>query len=179
MLAGVHPVEWNDILEVLRGFRLRKSAILAGGGAKTNGIAGAIDEGFYDRGWQEKPFDIKIIVDGTEHPSPTHSVDCYKNKVAVEVEWNNKDTFFDRDLNNFRLLFELRALDVGVIITRSDDLTDLFRDLVRSGRISKDKYVDSTTHMGKLLPRIEGGGGGGCPILAFGITKALYEEDVE
>jgi hypothetical protein len=28
-----------------------------------------------------------------------------------------------------------------------------------------------------LLPRIEGGGGGGCPILAFGITKEKYVED--
>ena len=31
--------------------------------------------------------------------------------------------------------------------------------------------------MDKLLPRIEGGGGGGCPILAFGITGAKYVED--
>jgi hypothetical protein len=31
--------------------------------------------------------------------------------------------------------------------------------------------------MEKLLPRIEGGGGGGCPILAFGITKNKYVED--
>jgi hypothetical protein len=31
--------------------------------------------------------------------------------------------------------------------------------------------------MDKLLPRIEGGGGGGCPILAFGITNKKYVED--
>jgi hypothetical protein len=31
--------------------------------------------------------------------------------------------------------------------------------------------------MGKLLPRIAGGGGGGCPLLLFGITRALYVED--
>lgn len=31
--------------------------------------------------------------------------------------------------------------------------------------------------MDKLLPRIEGGSGGGCPILAFGITKAKFIED--
>jgi hypothetical protein len=31
--------------------------------------------------------------------------------------------------------------------------------------------------MGKLLPKIEGGGGGGCPILVFGISRALYVED--
>jgi len=31
--------------------------------------------------------------------------------------------------------------------------------------------------MSKLLPRINGGGGGGCPTLVFGITKRLYAED--
>ena len=62
------------------------------------------------RGWQEKAFDTKIVVDTNEIASPTHKVDCYKNNVAVEIEWSNKDPFFDRDLNNFRLLFDLRAI---------------------------------------------------------------------
>jgi hypothetical protein len=38
-------------------------------------------------------------------------------------------------------------------------------------------YGASTTHMSKLLPRIEGGSGAGCPILVIGISKALYEDD--
>jgi hypothetical protein len=33
--------------------------------------------------------------------------------------------------------------------------------------------------MSKLLPRILGGGGAGCPLLVFGITKALLEKDAE
>ncbi|HEX7408337.1 MAG TPA: BglII/BstYI family type II restriction endonuclease, partial [Candidatus Binatia bacterium] len=36
-------------------------------------------------------------------------------------------------------------------------------------------YGESTTHMRKLLPKIEGGGAGGCPLLVFGIRKALYD----
>jgi hypothetical protein len=31
--------------------------------------------------------------------------------------------------------------------------------------------------MRKLLPKLQGGGGGGCPILVFGISKKLYVED--
>lgn len=104
--------------------------------------------------------------------SPTHKIDCYKNRIALEVEWNNKDPFFDRDLNNFRLLFNLRAISVGIIITRCDDLQHIFNSINRT-----HSYGASTTHMGKLLPRIEGGGGAGCPILVFGITKKLYIED--
>jgi len=104
--------------------------------------------------------------------SPTHKVDCFKNGIALEVEWNNKDPFYDRDLNNFRLLFDLRAISVGIIVTRCDELQAIFNTLGRG-----KSYGMATTHMGKLLPKIEGGGGGGCPILVFGIKKALYIED--
>ena len=66
----------------------------------------------------------------------------------------------------------LGAISVGVIITRCDDLQDVFVELGRGA-----SYGASTTHMSKLLPRIEGGGGSGCPILVFGISKKLYLED--
>ena len=38
-------------------------------------------------------------------------------------------------------------------------------------------YVTSTTHHEKLWPRIEGGGGGGCPVLTFAITRKVYVDD--
>ena len=39
---------------------------------------------------------------------------------------NNKTEFYDRDLNNFRLLHQLHVLSVGVIITRVSELQDVF-----------------------------------------------------
>ncbi len=163
--------EYAEILQVLTDFRVSKSQLTVGGGRKSD-IAGWVDAQFYSRGWKEKHFDTKIVIDTHEIESPTHKVDCFKNRVALEIEWNNKDPFFDRDLNNFRLLFDLRAISLGIIITRSDELQSVFNGLGIG-----TKYGASTTHMGKLLPRIEGGSGGGCPILAIGITKALYVED--
>lgn len=160
--------EYLDILDVLTRFRLHKSFIDSGGGRKSK-VSGWIDAEFYAKGWIEKKFDTKITIDDRSLESPTHSVDCFKNQIAVEIEWNNKDPFFDRDLNNFRLLFELRAVSVGVIITRCDELQGIFNKLGRGS-----SYGASTTHMSKLLPRIEGGGGGGCPILVFGIRRELY-----
>ena len=120
----------------------------------------------------EKRFNTSVIVDENVMNSPTHAVDCYKNRIALEIEWNNKDPFFDRDLNNFRLLFDLRAVSVGIIITRCDELQDVFDSLGRG-----KSYGSSTTHMSRLLPRIEGGGGAGCPLLVFGIRRTLYVED--
>lgn len=165
------PNEWKDVIEVLTGFRFRRSWLTIGGGRKSK-ISEAIDSELYARGWIEKQFDTEIVVDTNRIESPTHQVDCFKNRVALEIEWNNKDPFFDRDLNNFRLLFELRAVSVGVIITRCDNLQEIFNELGRGS-----SFGASTTHMSKLLPRIEGGGGGGCPVLVIGITKDLYIED--
>jgi hypothetical protein len=168
ILAADYPNELGDIVEVLSAFRLKRSHIEVGGGNKTQ-VSASIDKALYDRGWVEKKFDTKYVIDQTVLPSPTHKIDCFRNRVGFEIEWNNKDPFFDRDLNNFRLLFELRTLAVGVIVTRCDNLQDIFDSLGRGS-----SYGESTTHMSKLLPKIEGGGAGGCPLLVFGISKKLY-----
>ncbi|HXR95886.1 MAG TPA: BglII/BstYI family type II restriction endonuclease [Rhizomicrobium sp.] len=173
VLKTAHPKEWQDIIDVLNAFEFKRSEVLKGGGRKSV-IAQRIDDFLVKRQWKETKFATKIVVDKDERDSPTHKVDCFKGRVGLEIEWNNKDPFFDRDLNNFRLLFDLRVIDVGVIITRASHLQKIFKSL---GKKVADKYGASTTHMDKLLPRIEGGGGGGCPILAFGITSKKYMGD--
>lgn len=172
ILTQDYPEEWADILAVLESFRLKKSWIAEGGGRKSK-VSEHIDNFLYERGWVEKKFETGVVLDGRQLDSPTHQIDCFKSGIALEIEWNNKDPFFDRDLNNFRLLFDLRAVSVGVIITRCDELQDVFKDLGRGS-----SYGASTTHMSKLLPKIEGGGAAGCPLLVFGISKRLYEEDM-
>lgn len=168
ILSVDFPHEWQDIIDVLTDFRLLESHIATPGGGRSQ-ISQALDGAFYRRGWVEHKFDTRVVVDRAEVVSPTHKVDCFKNEVALEIEWNNKTPFYDRDLNNFRLLFDLRAASVGVIITRSDELQDIFNSLGRG-----TSYGQSTTIFSKLVPLIEGGGGGGCPILAFGITERLF-----
>ena len=76
------------------------------------------------------------------------------------------------------------AIDVGVLVTRSAALDDVFKSvgpaLTKSGAVEKDrkgndrptmnKYGASTTWMGKLIYRLNAGRNGGCPVLAVGIT---------
>ncbi len=171
ILASDFPDELSDILEVLSRFRLCKNFLTTPGGRKSK-VSEWIDSSLYKKGWREKEFDTAFVVDGNPIESPTHAVDCYKNRVALEIEWNNKDPFFDRDLNNFRLLFELRVISVGIIVTRCDSLQVIFDKLGRGS-----SFGASTTHLSKLLPKIEGGGGGGCPVLVFGIKDTLYDEN--
>lgn len=162
--------EWREIVQILRDFRLLRSEVEAAGGRKSP-ISNQIDGAFYALGWNEKQFRTAIQIDDETFESPTHKVDCFKGRVALELEWNNKDPFFDRDLNNFRLLFDLRAIDVGVIVTRATELNSFFREA------GIKNLGTASTHHEKLWPKIDGGGGGGCPVLTFAITPALYVDD--
>jgi Restriction endonuclease BglII len=169
ILQVEYPNEYQDLLDVLQNFTLPKSEIQAAGGKKSK-LANQFDQFLYARGWTEHNFHTVLEIDGVRHETPTHKIDCYRNRIALDIEWNNKDPFFDRDLNNFRLLYERGAISVGIIITRCTELQQIFNSLGKG-----DSYGSSTTHMGKLLPRIEGGGGGGCPLLIFGISTNLYD----
>lgn len=174
ILARDFPSEFKDIVDFLGFFEIKKSVVEVPGG-RLSGISKAID-GFFQhpsRGWKERQFDTKFVVDNVEIPNPTHKIDNYRNRVGIELEWNNKTEFYDRDLNNFRILRNLKVLSVGVIITRLTELQDIFDDLGRGS-----SYGASTTHWDKLIPKVDGGGAGGCPLLLIGMGKACYREDL-
>jgi hypothetical protein len=161
--------EWEDLTSMLATFVLRRSDIITPGGSQSK-ISAGIDAFFYSRGWTEHDFKIKVEADGVTKLAPTHKVDYFKNRIAIETEWNNKDPFFDRDLTTFRLLFDLNVISVGVIITRATELQDIFVSLGRG-----TSFGNSTTHMGKLIPKLENRASGGCPVLAFGIKPTAYD----
>lgn len=163
------PEEWGDLIGMLAQFTLRRSQILTPGGRKSP-ISIDIDKYFYERGWEEHNFNIEVAADGVTTLAPTHHVDYFRNRVAIETEWNNKDPFYDRDLTTFRLLFELNVLSIGVIITRASELQAIFNSLGRG-----TSYGQSTTHMGKLVPKLENRASGGCPVLALGIRASAYD----
>lgn len=61
---------------------------------------------------------------------------------------------------------------MGVIITRASGLQAIFNALGKGS-----SYGNSTTHLDKLLPRLEGGGGGGCPVVVMAIKTEAYVDD--
>jgi Restriction endonuclease BglII len=58
-------------------------------------------------------------------------------KTIKEIEWNNKDPFFDRDLENFKRLHAEGGISLGVIVTRGASLQCEMRDLVK--RFAEEK----------------------------------------
>jgi hypothetical protein len=57
-------------------------------------------------------------------------------------------------------------------VTRASELQDVFDELGKG-----HSFGNSTTHMGKLVPKLNNRASGGCPVLAFGIKKSAYDAD--
>jgi CRISPR-associated protein Csd2 len=180
ILAKDFPTEFEEICTALRRFRFSVNVILASGGNESQ-IPKLFSDILRPMGWNEKNLEAKLEVFEIKGKSRelkssinhgSHLVDYLKHRVAFDLEWNSKDQTFDRDLYAFRAFFEYNAISVGVLVTRSNELDPLFKELG-----IHHKYGASTTHMGKLLPRLEAGRNGGCPVLVFGITTRLIEEN--
>ena len=196
ILYDAFPEEWNELQECFRGLRLTLQDIKKAGGNESP-IPKKFDDILYPRGWREirisgdlivkkyprqtaqrrgrfaeEPYEVETIegyIDG-------HNIDFLKNRVAFDLEWNSKDQTFDRDLLAMRTYFECGLIDVGVIVTRAEELNEVFkRESDDNGQLLMKKYGASTTWMGKLLYRLDSRRNGGCPILAAGIRKECIE----
>ena len=189
------PKEWQEIQEALQKLEISIEDLRAQGGNETK-IPKKFDDVLYPYGWKEiritgdlivklyprqaaqrgrfsnEPFDEKKIVGYIDG----HNIDFIKGKVAFDLEWNSKDQTFDRDLLAMRTYFDCGLIDVGIIVTRSEELNDIFRKVTdESGKSIMRKYGASTTWMDKLLYRLDSRRNGGCPILAIGIKKACVK----
>jgi len=173
--------EFDEICSTLRNFRFTTQDILASGGNESH-IPKIFSNILRPLGWQERNLSAELNVfelrgkSNKEFKSSishgSHKVDYIKGRVAFDLEWNSKDQTFDRDLYAFRAFFEYDAISLGILVTRSNDLDPLFDTLG-----IKAKYGASTTHIGKLLPRLIAGRNGGCPVLVFGITQNLIQDN--
>lgn len=175
ILACDYQDEFDELCSALVGFTFTDDQIRKGGGNESD-IPKTFSSLLRPLGWQEQRLKARVLIDDETVRSETHKIDYIKNKVACELEWNAKDQTFDRDLSAFRTFFEYGRVSVGVLVTRSLKLVPYFRQL---GAKILSKYGaegGSTTHMGKLLPRIDSGRSGGCPVLAIGITPQSRRE---
>ncbi|MEM7317232.1 MAG: BglII/BstYI family type II restriction endonuclease, partial [Planctomycetota bacterium] len=175
VIAATNPQEWNEILDILDSFELKRSDILEEGGNKSS-VAARLDESLRKSGWREGRVDTsillsvrispyhaagekKVIERKSEVKNKGYKVDNLKNRIALDVEWNAKDGNLDRDIGAYRALYSAALIDAAVIITRTQD--DL-RDLAQSLDPDSTKFATTTTtNLEKLIPRLTRGDGGG------------------
>jgi hypothetical protein len=109
--------------------------IIAGGGGEARGTQ-RLRRALTSIGWQKTTFVIKKLINDVPRESQSHEVDHVRefadgDRIALEIEWNNKDPFYDRDLENFKRLHADGAISVGVVVTRGTSLHAQMRSLVR------------------------------------------------
>jgi len=138
------PEALHELDGVLRTFTVPIEVLVGSGGGETK-LTQNLRRRFAELGWVKHNFEISKLIDGVQRESVSHEVDHVRTlaagKVAMEIEWNNKDPFFDRDLENFKRLHADAAISVGVIITRGASLQKGTHALVR--RFAEEREIGS------------------------------------
>ena len=133
ILASDFPGVVEALEDALLEVRLPISEIVGSGGGEAQ-VTQRLRHTFNDLGWHKRNVEMKKIVDGVERESISHEIDHFlstkEGNFALEIEWNNKDPFFDRDLENFKRLHAEGVIGVAAIITRGAGLQSMLRDLV-------------------------------------------------
>ena len=127
------PAALEEIEDALVDVVVPVTEIIGSGGGETKGTQ-RMRKAFADLGWRKTNFEIKKIVNGVEKESISHEIDHVKTfdkgTLALEIEWNNKDPFFDRDLENFKRLHAEGAISAGLIVTRHASLHEAMHGFV-------------------------------------------------
>ena len=145
ILEGEFSGALQELESVLGAIELPISEIIGSGGGETQ-FTQRLRKALAHRGWKKHIFEIGKTIDGVPRESTSHEVDHVKRYegagvLALEIEWNNKDPFYDRDLENFKRLHAEGAISVGIIVTRGRSLQDSLWNAVH--RFAKERGIDS------------------------------------
>lgn len=109
--------------------------VIKGGGGEAK-VTQRLRRALHEIGWRKAKFLVEKSINDRTTFAQSHEVDHTKTfehgTIALEIEWNNKDPFFDRDLENFNRLHADGAISIGMIITRGASLQDRLEDAVRA-----------------------------------------------
>lgn len=125
-----------DLDAVLVDLRIPVAEIVSGGGEAPS--TQRKRRKLVELGWAKRNVTVRKLVSlgeaETETQALSHEIDHVKkfgeHVFALEIEWNNKDPFFDRDLESFKRLHAEGAISIGAIITRGRSLQDNLRNLL-------------------------------------------------
>ena len=132
------PNAWREIEDCLLDFSIPIEEVIGSGGGEAKGTQ-RLRRSLTERGWKKLNFVVEKTINGVPREATSHQVDHVKTfprssgseTIALEIEWNNKDPFFDRDLENFKRLHSEGAISVGIILTRGEALQNSMQDYVR------------------------------------------------
>ncbi|HEY5712766.1 MAG TPA: BglII/BstYI family type II restriction endonuclease [Allosphingosinicella sp.] len=135
ILATDFPNAASELVQALSSTTIPIEEIIAGGGGEAKGTQ-RLRRALAALGWRKMQFLVEKRINGVRSEAQSHEVDHVREfanseRIALEIEWNNKDPFFDRDLENFKRLHADGAISIGLIVTRGRSLHENMRALVR------------------------------------------------
>ncbi len=170
---SILEVEFSDALtelaQALASIELPITEIIGSGGGETQ-FTQRLRKSLAAMGWKKHVFEITKVVDGRPKESTSHEVDHVRRVegvgvLACEIEWNNKDPFFDRDLENFKRLHAEGAISAGILITRGASLQGALRDAVHRFALERkigsfddlavNGYLPTPKQRANVLKRVE------------------------
>lgn len=124
----------GELEEALEKTTIPITEIIGGGGGEAK-VTQRLRRSLAAMDWTKHNFELKKTVDGVAKESISHEIDhvrrSEKGVFALEIEWNNKDPFFDRDLENFKRLHAEGAISLGAIVTRGSKMQSEMRARVQ------------------------------------------------
>lgn len=157
ILSQDFPEVEAELESSLIDFHIPITEIIGSGGGEAAGTQ-RLRHSLSAKSWKKTEFVIGKTINGVVRESISHEVDHVKffeeteespaAAVALEIEWNNKDPFFDRDLENYKRLHAEGAISVGIIITRGPSLQKNMEALVL--RFTEERKVKNFADLKRL-----------------------------
>lgn len=145
------PEALDQLVRVLLAVRIPIGEIIGSGGGEAKGTQ-RMRRAFNQAGWRKGKFEIRKTINDVERESISHEVDHIQyfggKCLALEIEWNNKDPFFDRDLENFKRLHAEGAISVGIVVTRGSSLHEHMWEFVY--RFAQEHRIASFDNLERL-----------------------------
>lgn len=144
ILSVDFPTETAELVDAVSEMSMDAAELIGSGGGEAPSTQ-RMRRRLAQAGWTKHNFRIQTTVDGRALGDGTsHEIDHIRHgtggSLALEIEWNNKDPFFDRDLENFQRLHAQSIISAGIIVTRGASLQKgmiaLVEDYLRAAHVS-------------------------------------------
>ena len=157
IVGGHFPDAARELDAIFSCIRIPILELVHGGGGEAK-LTQRLRKELADAGWKERKFEIEKKIDETVTYSSSHKVDHVKyfhdKAIAAEIEWNNKDPFFDRDLENFYRLHQDGAISCGLVITRGSTFQRQIESRLRDFAYNNDiNDISALSRLGINLTR--------------------------
>ena len=160
ILTRDFPDAVAELESILGAVSIPLEELVRGGGGESSNTQ-RMRRALAEAGWPKVNFEIEKRINDVTTQSQTHEVDHVKHfrrsgnevergqAIALEIEWNNKDPFFNRDLDNYKMLHADGAISVGIIVTRGRSLQDGIEARIRT--FVEEQQVESFDDLDRLF----------------------------